>query len=52
MGNMGAQRAGMEKAPTTTEEAAEKMIATIDGATREDTSGRFISVIEGTELPW
>ncbi|KAL4929711.1 uncharacterized protein BDV17DRAFT_260799 [Aspergillus undulatus] len=52
MGNKGAQLMGMEEAPNTVEEAITKTIATIDGATREKTSGKYLNIIDGTELPW
>ncbi|RAK95417.1 NAD(P)-binding protein [Aspergillus ibericus CBS 121593] len=52
MGNRGARRIGMEEAPNTLEESATKTLAVIDKATREETSGKFINVIDGTELPW
>ncbi|PYI07784.1 NAD(P)-binding protein [Aspergillus sclerotiicarbonarius CBS 121057] len=52
MGNIGARRSGMEQAPNTLEESATKTLAVIDKATREETSGKFVNVIDGTELPW
>ncbi|KAI2611966.1 NAD(P)-binding protein [Hypoxylon sp. NC1633] len=52
MGNVGARMIGLEKAPTTVDEAVEKTMATIDDATREKTSGKFLNVIDGTEFPW
>ncbi|TDZ34019.1 Norsolorinic acid ketoreductase nor1 [Colletotrichum spinosum] len=52
MGNQGAQMQGLEKAPNTVEESIDKTVALIDGATREKTSGRFINVIDGEEIPW
>ncbi|KAL4985082.1 hypothetical protein BDW68DRAFT_193219 [Aspergillus falconensis] len=52
MGNKAAQIMGLKEAPDTVEEAITKTMATIDGATREDTSGKFLNVIDGTEIPW
>lgn len=51
-GNWVARQVGLEQAPTTIEESATKIVKTTDEATRETTSGKFISVVEGTELPW
>ncbi|CAJ2512215.1 Uu.00g052300.m01.CDS01 [Anthostomella pinea] len=52
MGNGTARYLGMEKAPYTKEFCAEKMIAIIDNASRQTTSGKFINAINGKELPW
>ncbi|KAL4742142.1 hypothetical protein BDV11DRAFT_212144 [Aspergillus similis] len=52
MGNKGAQIMGLKEAPNTVEEAVTKTVAAIDSATREDTSGKFLNVIDGTEVPW
>ncbi|KAL4994583.1 hypothetical protein BDV10DRAFT_149267 [Aspergillus recurvatus] len=52
MGNKGAQIMGLKEAPDTIEEAITKSIATIDNATRKDTSGKFINVVDGAEIPW
>ncbi|KAL4950906.1 hypothetical protein BDW69DRAFT_171155 [Aspergillus filifer] len=52
MGNKGAQMMGMKEAPNTIEEAVTKSIATIDGATREKTSGKYLNIIDETEVPW
>ncbi|OJJ53752.1 hypothetical protein ASPSYDRAFT_161681 [Aspergillus sydowii CBS 593.65] len=52
MGNKGAQMMGLKEAPNTIEEAVTKTMATIDGATREGTSGKFLNIIDGTEVPW
>ncbi|KAL2813186.1 hypothetical protein BDW59DRAFT_154928 [Aspergillus cavernicola] len=52
MGNKGARAMGMEEAPNTIEESITKTLATIDGSTREATSGKFLNVIDGTEVPW
>ncbi|KAL4977120.1 hypothetical protein BDW66DRAFT_42544 [Aspergillus desertorum] len=52
MGNRGAQFMGLEEAPDTIEDAITKTMAVIDNATREDTSGKFLNVIEGAEIPW
>ncbi|KAL3429738.1 hypothetical protein BDV09DRAFT_200330 [Aspergillus tetrazonus] len=52
MGNKGAQIMGLKEAPNTVEEAITKTLAAIDNATREDTSGKFLNVIDGAEVPW
>ncbi|TGJ77097.1 hypothetical protein E0Z10_g10786 [Xylaria hypoxylon] len=52
MGNVGARLMGMELAPDTVEDSVNKVILTIDGATREKTSGKFLNTIDGTEYPW
>ncbi|KAL4766935.1 hypothetical protein BDW60DRAFT_220925 [Aspergillus nidulans var. acristatus] len=52
MGNKGAQIMGLKEAPNTVEEAVTKTMAAIDSATREDTSGKFLNVIDGAEVPW
>ncbi|KAL4786963.1 hypothetical protein BJX76DRAFT_319654 [Aspergillus varians] len=52
MGNSGAKLLGFEEAPNTIEEAVTKTLATIDGATREGTSGKLLNVIDGAEIPW
>ncbi|KAI0003942.1 NAD(P)-binding protein [Xylariaceae sp. FL0662B] len=51
-GNWVAQQVGLDQAPTTVEESSTSIVKVIDDATRESTSGKFISAIEGTELPW
>ncbi|KAK8041517.1 hypothetical protein PG994_014524 [Apiospora phragmitis] len=51
-GNATAQMFGMEKAPHTIERCVERMMTVIDEATREETSGKFIRAIEGTEVGW
>ncbi|KAI0457021.1 NAD(P)-binding protein [Xylaria acuta] len=52
MGNLGARMMGMEKAPDTIEDSVNKIIAAIDGATREKTSGKFLNIKDGSEVPW
>ncbi|CBF73993.1 hypothetical protein AN8155.2 [Aspergillus nidulans FGSC A4] len=66
MGNKGAQKMGLKEAPNTVEEAITKTLAAklnrdlrlmrgrrqIDSATREDTSGKFLNIIDGAEVPW
>ncbi|KAL2847106.1 hypothetical protein BJX68DRAFT_268406 [Aspergillus pseudodeflectus] len=49
MCNAGARSFGMEEASNTIEEAITKTTAKIDAATREETSGKFWNVIDGTE---
>lgn len=51
MGNAGAVEAGLERAPNTIEESIEGVVALVDGATREQTAGRFWG-FDGKELPW
>ncbi|KAI0434389.1 aflatoxin biosynthesis ketoreductase nor-1 [Xylaria sp. FL1042] len=51
-GNWVAQQIGMEKAPISMELCVERIISLADGATRDKVSGKFISSVEGTELPW
>ncbi|KAK1462389.1 aflatoxin biosynthesis ketoreductase nor-1 [Colletotrichum cuscutae] len=52
MGNIGARIMGLKEAPHTIEESTSKTIDLIDNATRESTSGKFINVITGQEIPW
>ncbi|KAL4903365.1 hypothetical protein BDW74DRAFT_39377 [Aspergillus multicolor] len=52
MGNAGARVMGLKEAPNTVEEAVGKITATIDASTRESTGGKFVNVIDGTEIPW
>ncbi|KAL4988782.1 hypothetical protein BDW68DRAFT_186976 [Aspergillus falconensis] len=47
MGNKGAQ---MMEAPNTTEEAITKTMATIDGTTQENSSGKYLNIIDGTNF--
>jgi norsolorinic acid ketoreductase len=51
MGNAGAKANGLEEAPTTLEECVNGMIEKIDGATREATSGTYVS-FDGQFIPW
>ncbi|KAI1350301.1 aflatoxin biosynthesis ketoreductase nor-1 [Xylaria sp. FL0043] len=51
-GNWVAQQIGMEKAPITMELCVERIMTLVDGATRNKVSGKFISTVEGIELPW
>ncbi|KAL2753032.1 hypothetical protein ACRALDRAFT_1072790 [Sodiomyces alcalophilus JCM 7366] len=52
MGNAGARDLGLAEAPNTIEESVTKTIAILDKATREETSGKFINVIDGATIPW
>ncbi|KAK1671152.1 hypothetical protein BDP55DRAFT_732576 [Colletotrichum godetiae] len=52
MGNIGARIVGLKEAPHTIEESTSKTMDLIDKATREGTSGKFINVINGQEIPW
>jgi norsolorinic acid ketoreductase len=44
MGNSGAVANGLTEAPTTIQESVDGIIDKIDNATREETSGKFISL--------
>ncbi|KAI0176929.1 hypothetical protein BJ166DRAFT_10807 [Pestalotiopsis sp. NC0098] len=52
MGSKTAKYLGLEKAPWTPEQSAEKLMGIIDQASREKYSGKFINAINGEELPW
>ncbi|KAF7538958.1 hypothetical protein G7054_g2540 [Neopestalotiopsis clavispora] len=52
MGSKTAKFLGLERAPWTPEQSAEKIMAIIDQASREKYSGKFINAITGDELPW
>ncbi|KAI1380463.1 NAD(P)-binding protein [Hypoxylon crocopeplum] len=52
MGNKTAQYLGLEKAPWTPEQSAEKVMKLVDEANREKYSGKFMDAISGSELPW
>ncbi|KAK5075793.1 hypothetical protein LTR24_009884 [Lithohypha guttulata] len=51
MGNTGAQAFGLEKASITIEESINGVVNVIDNATREKSSGKFLSW-DGTESTW
>jgi norsolorinic acid ketoreductase len=51
MGNAGAVANGLAEAPTTLETSVDGMVDKIDNATREQTSGKFISY-DGNNYPW
>ena len=51
MGNEGAKSFGMEKASETIEASTAGLVAVIDNATRESTSGKFPGW-SGEEFPW
>ncbi|TVY81853.1 Norsolorinic acid ketoreductase [Lachnellula suecica] len=51
MGNRGATNNGLEEAPTTVQECVDGMIDKIDGATKEKTSGTFVSA-DGEKVIW
>jgi norsolorinic acid ketoreductase len=51
MGNAGAIANGLKEAPTTLETSVDGMVDKIDTATREHTSGKFISFDE-MSYPW
>ncbi|KAK4120695.1 NAD(P)-binding protein [Parathielavia appendiculata] len=52
MGNSSAKLLGLEKAPVTLEQCSSKLLSTIDQATREKTSGKFLNIIDDEEIPW
>ncbi|CAG8961346.1 hypothetical protein HYFRA_00013807 [Hymenoscyphus fraxineus] len=52
MGNETAKYLGLEKAPWTAEQSAEKIMSLIEKSSRESNSGKFIDAISGTEFPW
>jgi len=51
LGNDAAKSAGMNAAPVPIAEGVNGVISQIDGATRENTSGKFMSY-NGEQLPW
>ncbi|KAK9424855.1 hypothetical protein SUNI508_13377 [Seiridium unicorne] len=51
MGNKRAKSLGLEKAPWTAEQSAEKIMTLIDGSNREKHSGKFLDAISGNEYP-
>ncbi|KAK8256032.1 hypothetical protein IWZ00DRAFT_541569 [Phyllosticta capitalensis] len=51
MGNRGAEIFGLKEAPVTLQDSVKFQVSTIDGATREKTSGHFPCIKEG-ECPW
>jgi len=51
MGNKGAHANGLAEAPTTIQVSVDGIVAQIDAATREYTSGNFIS-FDGNSYPW
>ncbi|KAI6080371.1 NAD(P)-binding protein [Hypoxylon rubiginosum] len=52
MGNKTAKYLGLEKAPWTAEQSAEKIMKLIDEADRDKCSGKFMDAISGQEFPW
>ncbi|KAK6194170.1 NAD-dependent histone deacetylase sir2 [Pestalotiopsis sp. IQ-011] len=52
MGSKTAKYLGLEKAPWTPKQSAEKLMGIIDQASREKYSGKFVNAINGDELPW
>ncbi|RWA06193.1 hypothetical protein EKO27_g8919 [Xylaria grammica] len=52
MGNKTAKYLGLEKAPWTPEQSAEKVMNIIDNSSREKYSGKFVDAITGNEFPW
>jgi len=51
MGTKGARANGLDEAPTTVQTSVDGIVSKIDEATREHTSGRFIS-FDGNSYPW
>lgn len=51
MRNEGAAFFGMKEANITKQDSVDRLIKVIDGATREETGGRF-PFHEGGEFPW
>lgn len=51
MGNAGAHANGLSEAPTTIQESVDGILDKIDHATREKTSGTFVSY-DGIKYPW
>ncbi|KAI1181612.1 hypothetical protein F5B17DRAFT_436579 [Nemania serpens] len=51
-GNYVAKQIGLEEAPVTVELCVERILSFVDNATRIKDSGKFISVVEGSTLPW
>ncbi|KAK4446951.1 NAD(P)-binding protein [Podospora aff. communis PSN243] len=52
LGSKSAREMGLEDAPTTVKESIDAILALVDAATREKTSGKFYDAISGEELPW
>jgi hypothetical protein len=52
MGIAAATGAGIDLPITTGDESAKKIIDVITSATRETTSGKFLDVDTGEEIPW
>ncbi|KAI1807002.1 NAD(P)-binding protein [Daldinia bambusicola] len=52
MGKGTAEYLGLEKPTYTKLYSAEKITSLIDNASRANTSGKFINVIDGKEIPW
>ncbi|KAJ5093872.1 hypothetical protein N7456_009733 [Penicillium angulare] len=50
MGNQGARLQGLEKAPVTLEDCATNILASVDGATREHTSGKFFNFTDNSHI--
>ena len=51
MGNAGAKANGLEEAPVTLKDCVDGMIDKIDSATREKTSGTYVS-FDGKHINW
>lgn len=51
LGNHAAQSAGMSAAPVPIQEGVSGVVSQIDQATRETTSGKFMT-FGGEQLPW
>ncbi|KAI5862014.1 hypothetical protein GGS23DRAFT_598031 [Durotheca rogersii] len=51
-GNRAAKGMGLPQAPHTKKQSTDAILALLDNATREKTSGKFFDAIAGTEIPW
>ncbi|KAH8588210.1 hypothetical protein B0O99DRAFT_555484 [Bisporella sp. PMI_857] len=51
-GNWIARHIGLPQAPTTIPDSVSALTKTLEEATRDNYSGKYINVIEGNELPW
>ncbi|KAL3437845.1 NAD(P)-binding protein [Aspergillus tetrazonus] len=51
-GNASARAMGLPQAPITLRQSVDAILDVIDNATRDNTSGKFINVMDGSEIPW
>ncbi|KAM0754912.1 NAD(P)-binding protein [Meredithblackwellia eburnea MCA 4105] len=52
MGNQGAAANGMPAAPVTVQDSVDGILAIVDGATREKSSGKFFNAVVRSGNPW